>query len=262
MLKKIRRITIIVSIIFILIVIIGIVFFLNDAGLIDLGDTNSTDSSISGTVTDADVKQVMAMSDEEVWKGLTNGLLSDRPSEQMPSNASEIESTVKAQVVDITVPTRAWEDARDGSNMNIVRKDVTLQVNKLLANLWIEFFKDLYNEAPQFVIATLGGFRIDGTTNGQIGYKSGHTYGAAIDINEVDNPKGEQKPYSKDEWSKLPENHVKYQIIYTDSDVVKVAHKYTLYWGGEWTGRLRDIMHFSFVCDGKSRADRIQMYGN
>ncbi len=264
MLKKIRRITIIVSIIFILIVIIGIVFFLNDAGLIDLGDTNSTDSSISGTVTDADVKQVMAMSDEEVWKGLTNGLLSDRPSDRSPANASQIESTVRQQMVDITVPTRAWENAGDSSNMNIVRKDVTVQVNKLLAGLWTAFFTDLYNEAPNFVIKSVGVFRIDGTGYGQIGYKSGHTYGAAVDINWYGdgNPYGTKPAYSKEEWNALPENHLKYQIIYKDSDVVKIAHKYTLYWGGEWTGKNKDIMHFSFVCDGKSRADRIQMYGN
>ena len=241
MLKKIRRITIIVSIIFILIVIIGIVFFLNDAGLIDLGDTNSTDSSISGTVTDADVKQVMAMSDEEVWKGLTNGLLSDRPSDRSPANASQIESTVRQQMVDVTV-----------------------QVNKLLAGLWTAFFTDLYNEAPNFVIKSVGVFRIDGTGYGQIGYKSGHTYGAAVDINWYGdgNPYGTKPAYSKEEWNALPENHLKYQIIYKDSDVVKIAHKYTLYWGGEWTGKNKDIMHFSFVCDGKSRADRIQMYGN
>ena len=44
--------------------------------------------------------------------------------------------------------------------------------------------------------------------------------------------------------------------------MVKVAHKYTLLWGGEWSGTTRDIMHFSFICDGSTRAERIMKYGN
>lgn len=264
MFKKIKNITIILSILFMIIVIVGIIFFLDSADLIDEGDISSTDSSISGTITNSDVKNVMTMTDQEVWKGLTNGLLSACPGENVPLNANEIEQTVKGQMVDITVPTRAWEDPNNDSNMNIVKKDVTISVNKLLEKFWTDFFNDLYNEAPKFVIKTVGCFRIDGTGYGQIGFKSGHTYGAAIDINwdEDGNSYGEVTPYTKEQWEKLPENHLKYQIIYKDSNIVKVAHKYTLYWGGEWDWTDRDIMHFSFVCDGESRAWRIQQYGN
>ena len=68
-------------------------------------------------------EEVIAMSDEEVWKGLTGGLLTDRPADKSPSNASEIESAVRKQIVNITVPTRAWENAGDSSNMKIIKKE-------------------------------------------------------------------------------------------------------------------------------------------
>lgn len=263
MFKKIRIVTIFITILLSIMIIIGIMFVLDGVGIIDLGGSNSN-SSVNGVVTDADVREVMAMSDTEVWKGLTGWLLTDRPADKNPANADQIEANVRKQIVNITVPTRAWENPSDSSNMNIVKKEVTLEVNSLLAKLWTAFFNDLYNEAPDFVINSVGCFRIDGTGYGQIGFKSAHTYGAAVDINwyEDGNPYGEQQPYSKSQWEAMSESHLKHQIIYTDSNVVKIAHKYTLYWGGDWTGSTKDLMHFSFVCDGKSRAERIQMFGN
>lgn len=261
MFKKLKIIYFVVTIIFSLMTIVGIVQVLEAAGLIELGGSNSADSSSSGVVTDAEVKEVIAMSDEDVWKSLTGGLLTDRPADKSPSNASEIEAAVKKQIVDITVPIRAWEEPENDSNMKTVKKEVTIQVNKLLSKLWQAFFEDLYKNAPDFVITEVGCFRIDGVGDGQVGYKSGHTYGAAVDINAPDNPYN-GKIYSKSEWSQMSDGHKKHQIIYKDSEVVKIAHKYTLYWGGEWNISTTDIMHFSFVCDGKTRAERIKMFGN
>ena len=262
MFKKIRRVVLLITVLLSIMIIIGIMFVLDGLGIINLGGSNAYGSDF-GTVS-ADVKEVMAMSDEEVWKGLTGGLLTDRPADKCPANADQIEANVRKQIVEITVPTRAWENPSDNSNMTIVKQDVTLEVNSLLAKLWEAFFNDLYNNAPDFVIKSVGCFRIDGYGYGQIGFKSGHTYGAAVDINayEDGNPYGEQQPYSKSQWEAMAESHLKHQIIYTDSNVVKIAHKYTLYWGGDWTGSTKDLMHFSFVCDGKTRAERIQMFGN
>lgn len=217
---------------------------------------------LSGTVTDAEIQEVMAMSDEDVWKGLTGGYLTDRPSDKSPSNADQIEANVRSQIVNITVPIRAWAEPNDDSNMKKVKREMTLEVNGLLAKLWTAFFEDLYNDAPDFVISSLGCFRIDGLGTGQIGFLSAHTYGAAVDINWNINPYGSQQPYSEEQWKAMGEGHLKYETIYTGSDVVKIAHKYTLYWGGEWLGDTKDLMHFSFVCDGKTRAERLQLIGN
>ena len=234
---------------------------LNEIG-VSAEEGDSTGSSVSSSVNNKDVKAVMAMQDEEMWKALTGNVLTKIPADKNPSNASEIESAVRKNVKSIKVPIRSWENPNDNSNMKTVKKEVTIEVNSVLAELWKEFFEDLYKEAPKFVITSVGCFRIDGTGYGQIGFLSGHTYGAAVDINADNNPYGEKQPYTEAEWEELEENHLKYQLIYTDSPMVKVAHKYTLLWGGEWSGTTRDIMHFSFICDGSTRAERIMKYGN
>lgn len=266
MAKTIKRIFVVGIIIYSVVsIIITFLYLLEKLGIVNLdSNSNSANSSISSTITDPDVKEVMSMSDEEVWKGLTGGLLTGIPSDKSPSNASEIESAVRNQIVDITVPTWAWENPSDSSNMKKTTKNVTLEVNQLLAKFWTAFFQELYETDKNFVIASVGCFRIDGTGYGQIGFRSAHTYGAAIDINPYDegNPYGEEHVYTKQEWKALPENHLKYQIIYMDSPLAQLAHKYTLKWGGEWQGSTKDIMHFSFICDGSTRSERLQQYGN
>ena len=263
MIKKIKIIILIYNLLIILMTFVGMILVLNELDVINVGGKNKSSTS-SGGVVSAEVEEVMAMSDEDVWKGLTGGLLTSLPDSKAPSNASEIEAAVRKQIVSITVPIRVWENSGDSSNMNTVKKEQTLEVNSLLADLWTAFFNDIYNEASDFVIVSVGCFRIDGTGYGQIGFKSAHTYGAAVDINAYDdgNPYGSMAPYSKSEWSSLPENHLKYQIIYTDSKVVEIAHKYTLLWGGDWSGGTYDLMHFSFIADGSSRAERQQQFGN
>ena len=243
--------------------LVGILYILDGTGIVDIGVLKDVDSE--GVVKDASVKEVMTLSDEEVWKSLTGGLLSDIPDSEEPSNAKSIEEMVKNQIVNITIPTRAWEDPEDHVNMNIVEKDVTIEVNSLLAGLWKNFFTDLYNEADDFVIESVGGFRIDGTGEGQKGFRSAHTYGAGVDINANYNPYGTKSgsnPYSKKAWQEMEENHYKYMVVYQGSKVIDIAHRYTLLWGGEWTGDERNPMHFSFICDGLTRKDRIKKYGN
>ena len=270
MLKKIRKymkigITIL-TIITIVSSIVGLLMLLDSLNLIDLGGLTEVGAGSFGTVTDAEIKDLLTMSDEEVWRGLTGGLLSEKPTETLPSNASQITAAVESQLETITVPTWAWENEGDTTNLNKVTKNRSIQVNKFLAKLWTAFFTDLYNADKNFVIAegSIGCYRVDGTGYGQIGYRSAHTYGAAIDLNwyEDGNPYGSQQPYTKEEWKALPENHLKYQIIYVGSPIVEIAHKYTLLWGGEWNGTTKDIMHFSFVCDRKTRAERIQLFAN
>lgn len=262
MLKKIKRIVIIVNIVQTVMFVVGFILILSEAGIIDVGtSSNSSNSNLNLTVTDPEIQKVMAMSDEEVWKGLTGGLLSERPSEKSPSNADKIETAVRNQVVSIQVPIRTWEDSSNDSNMNMKDSEATIEVNSFLKDFWMGFFNDLYKNCPKFVITSVGCFRIDGLGYGQIGFKSGHTYGAAVDINPDQNPYGSTAPYSKSEWEALPENHLKYQVIYKDSPMVQVANAYTLYWGGSWTGGTYDIMHFSFVCDGKTRASWQQSSG-
>lgn len=253
---KLKNIALIIILLLAIIMIVTFIYILSSLKIIDFGSGSGTgiSSSVSG-----DVKEVMAMSDEDAWEALTGGVLSSIPSSKSPDNAAEIEAAVKEQIVDITIPIWGWESS---GSMNRVEKEATIQVNEVLAELWQSFFEDLHETDKDFVIVDVGGFRIDGLGVGQIGFKSGHTYGAAVDINPTQNPYGSGYPYSKSEWEALPETHEKYQIIYEGAPIIEIAHKYTLYWGGEWTGSNRDMMHFSFIADGKSRSQRIQDYGN
>ena len=264
MFKKIRRIVLIVNIVQTVMFVVGFILVLSEAGIIDVGaTTNNSNSNLDLTITDPDIQEILAKTDEEVWKALTGGLLSSRPDDKSPSNADEIEAAVRKQIVDITVPIRTWENPSDDSNLNMKDSEATIQVNSFLEKFWIGFFNDLYKNCPKFAIVDVGCFRIDGLGARQIGFKSAHTYGAAVDINpdKAGNTYGSTAPYSKSEWEALPENHLKYQIIYKDSPMVQVAQAYTLNWGGSWSHGTYDIMHFSFVCDGKTRAEWQQSSG-
>ena len=260
--KKIRRIILVVNIVYTVMFIVGFILLLGEAGIIEIGDTSvsNSDSDFSITITDPKVKEVMTKSDSEVWSELTGGLLTSKPSEKLPSNASEIEQAVNKKMTDIIIPIRQWEDSSDDTNLNTKQGETTITVNSFLKEFWMAFFNDLYTKCPKFVISSVGCFRIDGVGYGQVGYKSAHTYGAAVDINPYDegNPYGSTAPYTKSEWEKLPENHLKYQIIYSDSPMAQLAKAYTLDWGGTWPRGTYDIMHFSFIADYQTRADWIQ----
>lgn len=264
MLKVIKYVSIFATIFSVVTFFLEVIFFIEKFDLIDLGtvsiardDDSSSGVAVNASIGNSNVKNVVTMLDSQIINKLTGGVLTSVPTYSAPPNASEIETAVEKQIVEITVPIRAWEDENDSSNMNIVTKNMTLKVNSTLSDVWTEFFTDLYNGATDFVIVSAECYRANDSDCNNVGYKSGHTYGAAVDINSKDN----EKYYSKKEWEKLPENHLKHQIIYEDSNVEKIAHKYTLYWGGEETEEKKDIAHFSFICDGKSRINRLQTYG-
>lgn len=239
-------------------IVIGIIFVLDGVGIIELGGDNSANSSIDGTITDVDVKKLLTMSDSEVWAGLTGGYLSAKPDSKNPANAKEINDAVSKKVEKIKIKVHTWKDPSDSHNMEIVTKEEEIEVNALLTKLWKAFFNDIYIKDPKFVIVQVGCLS---DRSGTTCMQSRHPYGAAVDING-DTGENMQyvQPISKESWQKLPENHKKYQIIYKDSTIVKIAHKYTLSWGGEWNSS-KDNMHFSFIGD-YSRAQLIKKYGN
>ena len=119
----------------------------------------------------------------------------------------------------------------------------------IVYNLYYNFFKDIYNEATDFVInpSEIYCYSFRQKTGG--GRLSAHSYGAACDVNWSTTGNGyNAHVYTKDEWNRLRKSKSKYQIIYKDSKVAEIAHRYTLSWGGEWTS-VTDAMHFSFIAD-------------
>lgn len=200
---------------------------------------------LQGTSRAAANLDILEISDSEAWNKLTNGKLSSRPAEKEPANRADIQAEVSKKIVPITVKIRTWAGS---SGLETTDKDVEIQVNEELKDVWKGFFEDIYNEATDFVINEFGGYRIDGTGYGQVGARSAHEYGAAVDLNWSFNPYGTRAPLTKQEWNNLSETRSKYEIIYAGSKVVEIAHKYTLSWGGDWNTTY-DIMHFSFFGD-------------
>lgn len=258
LLKKIKWIGLIVGIVFVIILMIGFVITLDKLPGINIQDSSGA-SNITNSLEypniEEETQNVMSKTDDEIMKGLTAGLLN---SSSAKSSSNVVEQAVKDQLVDITVPTWAWADENDSTNLEKVTKNQTFQVNSFLAKLWTDFFTDLYQNVPDFVIVEYECFKIEDTGEEQ---KSGHIYGAAFDLNgsTAGNEYG-GTPYTKEQWQKLPENHTKYQTIYMDSPMVNIAHQYTLRWGGEFSSH-KEGRHFSFIGD-YTRADTLQKYGN
>lgn len=244
--------------IIILCISIGMIVLLAKLEIIPSSSSTSSSSTRVGDVTinmSDEVKNLIMNEDEEaIWRALTGGVLTSMPSSYTPSNASQIEEAVRAQIETVEIKVRKWKDS---SSMETVESTQNIEVNSYLKQFWIEFFQNVYDNDPNFVIEDVGCFRID-SVNGSsnIGFKSAHTYGAAVDINVSDNPYA-GTAITKEEWDQLEENHSKYQTIYIDSPIVQVARQFTLKWGGDFRNT-KDLMHFSFICDG-SRADRITL---
>lgn len=213
----------------------------------DYGDqgaarTSSNCTSGSSTINDADINTLINLSQEEAWEQLIGKRTSD-------SHPSISKSDMDARVTKVTVPIRTW---KSGSGHNprtdTTKKEVTITVNKALAGLWQAFFTDVYNEATDFVIASMDGCYVyRSVTSGSS--LSAHAYGVACDVNAstMGNGYGDTS-LSKSKWNSLPETRTKYQIVYRGSKVVEIAHKYTLMNGSDWNNP-HDAMHFSFIRD-------------
>lgn len=220
-----------------------------DAFEILMADYGSQDAAKIGTpeceqpsyeISNADIQTLIKMSDSEAWKELVGFNAANYPPEVS-------ESSIGSRMVFITVPMRKWDDSGGTDpqkNTKMVKQQI--QVNAALADLWLAFFTDVYNEATDFVIGSFDGCYVYKRTNGTL---SAHAYGAACDINASTSGNGlGTTSYSKEKWETLPESRSKYQIVYKGSKVVEIAHRYTLINGSDWYSS-NDAMHFSFIRD-------------
>ena len=223
--KKIRRTVIaIIGLISLLILIIQGILFLDDIGLLNLGETRNALENVVGSAAsnNEELEGVMSATDEEVWKGLTDGLLTDRPKDENPENAQEIKEKVESMLVEITVNTRTWEII-DGQK-NDKNKEITIKVNKYLESFWKKFFNEMYTvydegQDYRFLIDSIECYNPNSTENGEKGYRSAHAYGAAVDINfELNKNKvwtqNDYEIWDKDRWNDFEYVAKKLKIIY------------------------------------------------
>ena len=185
---------------------------------------------------------VIMLSDEEAWSLLTGYSTSKN------ANLFVTKRHMDARVVDVVVPIRVWSSSA-ANDYSTKKANVRITVNRALANLYYNFFTDIYNEATDFVInpSEIYCYSYRAKTGG--GRLSAHSYGAACDVNWSTTGNGYgAHVYTAQEWNRLSKSKAKYQIVYKGSKVAEIAHRYTLSWGGEWRS-VTDAMHFSFIGD-------------
>ena len=190
----------------------------------------------------SEIDRITSWNQREAWKNIVNR---NTDGDSVNMSKEETEKYVKR----ISVPIRKWKD-NNGSNprTDTYKASVKITINKTLAPIWKAFYNDLYNEAPDFVISSMDGCYFYKKVRGSNSLSS-HSYGASCDINSGTSGNGEyETPYSESVWKKKKNNRAKYQMIYKGSPMVKVAHRYTIVSGTDWTSP-RDAMHFSYIGD-------------
>lgn len=198
--------------------------------------TCSSNSNVS-----VDFASLMALSDADAWNLLTGY------SSQSAANSIS-KSNMDSRVETIEVPIRVWSSS--ASNDYSTKKQMKkITVNKALTGLFLSFFTDLYNEATEFVINPSECYCYSYRSATNQTRLSAHAFGAACDLNWSTTGNGyNAHVYTKSEWQKMKKSKIKYQILYKDSKMAEIMHRYTLSWGGEWTSPT-DAMHFSFIGD-------------
>lgn len=100
----------------------------------------------------------------------------------------------------------------------------TVTVNAAVADRFKGFLDDL--AATGYPLNSVGGY-VNRNARGS-NRKSNHAYGLAVDVNPSSNP------MTGALITDMPDN------------IRDIAAKYDLVWGGDWNGRTKDTMHFSF----------------
>lgn len=209
----------------------------------------------------ADTKKIIKMSDKECWQLLSGGKFS---SYMECKNISKAACKKYFKVENIKVKVWKFKDRNDPDKG---KKSATVDicVNKALTQYFTDFFNDLYNCPEQWVIESVGGYCVRTKNNGSgASNLSGHSFGGTVDINPTLYGMGSVAAgdghsnygwcsgiacghhYSTLEGEKEP---MKSGCCASDSSWAEVAKKYRLDWGGNWSERYQDSMHFSLVGD-------------
>ena len=176
---------------------------------------------------------------------------------QLETKLAELE-----KVAHDTVKIKTWKWKYPGTDsLEKVSGEVVIAVNKAISDIAIKAFEEIYNDPSKPVLEFSGGYyrRAKNNSGGSV-TASIHAYGAAIDFNTTNatlqNSRGERLSNwntgnrvfaSKDAWDALPECQAKYNIFYEDCAVVSILKKYGFAWGGDWSPKYRDGMHFQWI---------------
>lgn len=225
------------------------------------GTTQNGGDPTTGTNYDpavsASVQEIINMSESQVWQLISEGKYSsyDEANKAAQANKSTEEKFWSGMLVKVEVPIWKWSDS---SKTSKVSSTTTIQVNKHVAEYFKSFMTDLYNAPEQYVILIVGGynFRTKNTASGPSKNYSGHSFGATLDINwNTDGMGLKDTPYKESSLSEP----LKSEVCSACSNWYNIAKKYDLDWGGNWSQKSLDPMHFSLVGDNKKDTRKFEM---
>lgn len=233
-----------------------------DAEEIASGGTTQNGGEISNganydPAVSASVQEIINMSESQVWQLISEGKYSsyDEANKAAQANKSTEEKFWSGMLVKVEVPIWKWSDS---SKTSKVSSTTTIQVNKHVAEYFKSFMTDLYNTPEQYVILIVGGynFRTKNTASGPSKNYSGHSFGATLDINwNTDGMGLKDTPYKESSLSEP----LKSEVCSAGSNWYNIAKKYDLDWGGNWSQKSLDPMHFSLVGDNKKDTRKFEM---
>lgn len=234
-----------------------------DAEIIASGGTtqNSGDPATNGAnynpTVSASVQEIINMSESQVWQLISEGKYSsyDEANKAAQANKTTEEKFWSSMLVQVEVPIWKWSDSSKTSKVSSTTK---IQVNKHLSEYYKSFMTDLYNAPEQYVILIVGGynFRTKNTASGPSKNYSGHSFGATLDINWNSDGMGlNDTPYKESSLSEP----LKSEVCSAGSNWYNIAKKYDLDWGGNWSQKSLDPMHFSLVGDNKKDTRKFEM---
>ena len=220
------------------------------------GDPTTNGAGYNPTVS-ASVQEIINMSESQVWQLISEGKYSsyDEANKAAQANKATEEKFWSGMLVQVEVPIWKWSDSSKTSKVSSTTK---IQVNKHLAEYFKSFMTDLYNAPEQYVILIVGGynFRTKNTASGSSKNYSGHSFGATLDINWNSDGMGlKDTPYKESSLSEP----LKSEVCSAGSNWYNIAKKYDLDWGGNWSQKSLDPMHFSLVGDNKKDTRKFEM---
>ena len=220
------------------------------------GDPATNGANYNPTVS-ASVQEIINMSESQVWQLISEGKYSsyDEANKAAQANKTTEEKFWSGMLVQVEVPIWKWSDSSKTSKVSSTTK---IQVNKHLSEYYKSFMTDLYNAPEQYVILIVGGynFRTKNTASGPSKNYSGHSFGATLDINWNSDGMGlNDTPYKESSLSEP----LKSEVCSAGSNWYNIAKKYDLDWGGNWSQKSLDPMHFSLVGDNKKDTRKFEM---
>ena len=220
------------------------------------GDPATNGANYNPTVS-ASVQEIINMSESQVWQLISEGKYSsyDEANKAAQANKTTEEKFWSGMLVQVEVPIWKWSDSSKTSKVSSTTK---IQVNKHLSEYYKSFMTDLYNAPEQYVILIVGGynFRTKNTVSGPSKNYSGHSFGATLDINWNSDGMGlKDTPYKESSLSEP----LKSEVCSAGSNWYNIAKKYDLDWGGNWSQKSLDPMHFSLVGDNKKDTRKFEM---